>query len=251
MNFTLRTTNCLALVLLLGIQLASAQQLVTVNPGNIRLDGEKGLSQTLTWRIASRGGASSLQAEFVNLDNNRVLETKTAPLKVSENVGTVSEQLTIPAAQARRWYVAGVRRLGYRRTFSGAAGSLSNRVAIELHFSAQLAALSASPARQTLTENSGQMMLKWDFQGRGLGDVRAVSDSGYFLHGDQVVYTVKQPLTIDGQQGQRRVTEVVQLPPGLVTRLLADGVEQLRYSRTFVDDKNRQRSASVTVNLRR
>ncbi|WP_073276383.1 hypothetical protein [Microbulbifer donghaiensis] len=244
----LRTTYCLTLALLLGIQAASAQQLVTVSPGQIRVDGERGVRQTLTWRVASRGGAGSVRAEFVNLDNNRVLETRAVPLEVSGNSGTVSEQLTISTAQARRWYGAGVRRLGYRRTFSGAAGSLSNRVAIDLRFSARLASLNASPAQQTLTGNSRQMMLKWDFRSSGLGEVRAVSDSGYFLRGDQVVYTVEQSLISDGQQ---RITEVVQLPPGLVARLLADGIEQLQYSRTFTDEKKRQRSASVTVNLRR
>ncbi|SEA12769.1 hypothetical protein [Microbulbifer marinus] len=248
MRLMLRTINGLLLVLLCGLQAAIAQQLVTVNPGEIRVDGDKGVRQTVTWRIASRGGASSAQAEFVNLDNNRVLEAMAAPLGTSDSVGTVSEQLRISPAQARRWYSAGVRRLGYRRTFSGAGGSISNRVVIQLQFSGRLAGLSASPAQQTLTENSGQMMLKWDFRGAGLGELNAVSTNGYFLDGDRVVYTVEQRLVTDGQ---RRITEVVQLPPGLVKGLLAEGVEQLRYSRTFIDSKDRQRSASVIVNLRR
>ncbi|WP_323846461.1 hypothetical protein [Microbulbifer magnicolonia] len=239
--------HCLLFTLLWGTAVASAQQLVTVNPGNLRMAGDSDLRQTLTWRIASRGGASSVRGEFVNLDNNRVLATVEAPLGISTSTGTVREQLHLSSKQARRWYSDGVRQLGYRRTFGGAAGTLSNRVVIDLRFSARLAGLSVSPPRQTLTPGSRQMMLSWDLRGSGLGALEATSAGGDFLHGDRVVYATGQRLSSDGQS---RITEVVEIPPGLVAKLLDSGVEQLRYSRTFTDTQKRRRSASVTVNLR-
>lgn len=226
---------------------AAAEQIMSVDPAYTWLDASSGLRDTVTWRIASPGGVKSAAAEFVNLDNNRVLGTIHRPLVLSADAGSLSEELKLDPAKAHRWYSAGVRRLGYRRTFRGAAGTVTNQVVIDLRGSGRLAGLSAAPAEQTLTVNSRQMMLEWTFS-TDIGEVNANSASGLFLIGDRVIYANGEPLL---NSGREHIREVVAVPPGLVRDLLDSGVHKIRYSRTFIDDKNERRSASVTLKLLR
>ncbi|WP_193162695.1 hypothetical protein [Microbulbifer hainanensis] len=241
-----RPTLCLIAVLCL-LPAATAQQIVSVDPGVIWLQSDASVNRSITWRLASRGGANSSHGEFVNLGNNQVLARVDRPLGITADSGTVSEQLRLSAAQAHKWYAAGVRRLGYRRTFSGDAGTLSNRVVIDLRGSGRLIALSASPDQQTLTPNSQRMMVVWTLSS-DIGEVNAGSVSGLFTVGDRVIYSIEEPLY---NSGAMTVREVVELPPGLVADLLASGIDRVRYSRTFIDDKDSRRSASVMVNLSR
>jgi hypothetical protein len=243
------SASLLAALLLLAATLgavpATAQQLVSVDPGDAWLDADDGYRDSVTWRVASKGGASSEKGVFVDLDNNRVLGSVDLPLKFSGDNASVDERLVISAAQARQWFREGVRRLGYRRTFSGAAGSLANRVVFDLEASGRLAQVSATPAQQTLSNQSQKLMLAWRLDSE-LGEVNAHSSGGQFLLGDEVIYEVTRPLNSGSGTS---INELVELPPGLVQELMDNGIYQLRYSRTFVDDKDTRRSASVALNL--
>ena len=234
------------IVLLWGPRPVPAQQLLSVDPGDTRFDSGVDLRETITWRISSEGGARSERGEFVNLDNNRVLEKVELPLILFADRGALSEPLRLSADKAEQWYRQGVRRLGYRRTFTGAAGTLSNRVVIDLRRSGRLAAVSAIPPKQTLTPSSRQMMLLWQLRASNFGEVNAGSASGFFLYDGCVVYATEQLLF---NNGHSQVRETVALPPGLVADLLGSGIRELSYRRTFIDDGDRQRSAEVTVEL--
>lgn len=234
-------------LLLLGAAVAvtDSPQLLTVNPGTALLDPERGLRATVTWRIASPGGARSPRGEFINLDNNRVLAQVDESLVLGADRGRLPETVQLSPRQAQAWYEDGVRRLGYRRTFSGPAGSLSNTVVVDLAASGRLVELRAMPARQSLTEGSREMMLQWQLRG-DIGGVRASSASGYFTVADRVVYSSGEPLFTDGSE---LVTETVRIPPWLVADLLDGGIDQVEYHRTFLDSRGGRRSAAVTIDL--
>ncbi|SDK55116.1 hypothetical protein [Microbulbifer yueqingensis] len=234
-------------LLLLGaaVALTDSPQLLTVNPGEALLDSKRGLHETLTWRLASPGGATSSHGEFVNLDNNRVLARVDKSLAMGADRGRLSESVRLSPRQAEAWYSEGVRRLGYRRTFSGPAGSLSNTVVIDLGASGRLVDLQAIPGRQSLTEDSREMMVQWQLRG-DIGGVRASSETGYFTVADRVVYTTGEPLFTDGSG---LLTERVRIPPWLVADLLDGGIDQLEYHRTFTDSRGGRRSATVTLDL--
>lgn len=221
------------------------QMIISVDPGGALVDADSGYRGTITWRVASAGGAISEKGVFVDLANNRVLETIEKPLRFSGDVSTIDEQLAVSASQVRRWYLQGVRQLGYRRSFSGAAGTLANRVVFDLAASGRLSRVTTTPAQQTLSGQSRRLMLTWNLDS-DLGEVSVRSEGGQFLLGDRVVYEVVRPLVSESGSS---VTESVELPPGLVQELLESGVSELRYNRIFVDENNTQRSASVALNL--
>ncbi|MCK7596566.1 hypothetical protein M0G74_04680 [Microbulbifer sp. CAU 1566] len=240
---TVGATLCLAA--LIHSSELTAQQIVTVDPGDAWLNASDGYQEKVTWRVASKGGAASPRGVFVNLDNNQELAVVDQILEFSGDRGEVTEVVQISASQARSWHAKGVRRVGYRRVFAGAAGSLSNHILFDLNASGRLAQVEASPPNQTVSSKSRSMMMAWNL-GSDLGDIRAYSASGQFLVGDRVVYEVAEPLIA---QAGKPMRETVELPPGLVSELVAQGIYQLRYTRTFVDDKDTRRSASVDVRL--
>ena len=223
----------------------NAQQIVTVDPGDGWLNANEGYRETVTWRVASKGGAASPRGVFVNLDNNKELAVVDQILEFSGDRGEVTEVVQISPEQARSWHAKGVRRVGYRRVFAGAAGSLSNHILFDLDASGRLAQVEASPSSQTVSGKSRQMMLAWNLDG-DIGSVNAISESGQFLVGDRVVYEVARPLVAEGKS---TLKETVELPPGLVNELVASGIYQVRDTRTFVDDKDTRRSASVDIRL--
>lgn len=224
---------------------AGAQQIVSVDPGEVWLNASDGYQEQVTWRVASRGGAVSPRGVFVNLDNNRELAVVDRVLEFSGDRGATTEVVRVSATQAHSWYAKGVRRLGYRRAFTGPAGSLANHILFDLGASGRLTRVAASPAQQTVSSQSREMMLAWDLDS-DLGDIAAYSAGGQFVAGDRVVYEVAQPLTA---QAGETLNEIIALPPGLVSSLMANGIYQLRYTRTFVDDKDTRRSASVDIRL--
>lgn len=235
----------LGLSLLVTAGSAAAQQIVTVDPGDAWLNASEGYREQITWRVASRGGAASPRGVFVNLDNNRELAAVDKILEFSGDRGEVTEVLRISPEQVRQWHRQGVRRVGYRRIFAGAAGSISNHILFDLDSSGRLAQVEANPPQQTLTGKSRQMMMSWNLDG-DLGSISAYSVSGQFLVGDRVVYEVPEPIIAKAGQPMR---ETVKLPEGLVSELVANGIYKVRYTRTFVDNKDTRRSASVEVNL--
>lgn len=235
----------LGLAALLTAGSAVAQQIVTVDPGDAWLNASEGYREQITWRVASRGGAASPRGVFVNLDNNKELAVVDRILEFSGDKGEVSEVVQISAEQARKWHREGVRRVGYRRVFAGAAGSLSNNILFDLDASGRLAQVQASPAQQTVSSKSRQMMTAWNLDS-DLGSITAFSESGQFMVGDRVVYEVAKPLEASAGETLR---ETVTLPPGLVNELIANGIYKVRYTRTFIDDKDTRRSASVEINL--
>lgn len=248
MNKQLILTILGALAIVIAAVLGSsvnAQQIVTVDPGDGWLNASEGYQEKVTWRVASKGGAASPRGVFVNLDNNKELAVVDRILEFSGDRGEVTEVVQISPEQARSWHAKGVRRVGYRRVFAGAAGSLSNHILFDLDASGRLAQVEASPPSQTVSGKSRQMMLAWNLNG-DIGSINAVSESGQFLVGDRVVYEVVQPLVAEGQS---TLKETVTLPPGLVNDLVASGIYKLRYTRTFVDDKDTRRSASVEIRL--
>ncbi|WGL15728.1 hypothetical protein PVT68_13230 [Microbulbifer bruguierae] len=237
----------LALLTITGAGNALAQQIVTVDPGDAWLSASDDYSEQVTWRVASKGGAASPRGVFVNLDNNQELAVVDQILEFSGDRGVLTEVVQISATQARSWHAKGVRRVGYRRVFAGVAGSLSNHILFDLNASGRLAQVEVSPSVQTVSGQSRKLMMAWNL-GSDLGAVRAYSVSGQFIAGDRVIYEVAQSLT--AQAGETR-KETVELPPGLVHELLAQGIDQVRYTRTFVDNKDTRRSASVDIRLTR
>ncbi len=234
----------IVLALVLGSSV-SAQQIVSVDPGDAWLDASEGYQEKVTWRVASHGGAASPRGVFVNLDNSQELAVVDRILEFSGNRGEVTETVQISAQQVHQWHAQGVRRVGYRRVFAGAAGSLSNHILFDLDASGRLAQVQASPEQQTVSGKSRQMMLAWNLNS-DLGSISAHSESGQFMVGDRVVYEVLEPLSAEGDS---RLNETVTLPPGLINELVANGIYQVRYTRTFVDDKDTRRSASVNIRL--
>ncbi|UHQ53640.1 MULTISPECIES: hypothetical protein [unclassified Microbulbifer] len=226
---------------------ANTPQLLTVAPDTALVDAQRGLRVSLTWRVASAGGARSSHGEFVDLDRNRVLQKVERPLAFGADMARLNEEVRLAPGQLRAWYGEGVRRLGYRRSFAGPAGSLSNFLLIDLPASGRLVALDAQPARQTLSGDSREMMVRWQLHG-DIGGVRAESESGYFMVGDRVVYATGEPLFSDGGD---TATERVPVPRWLVEDLLDGGIERIRYQRTFIDSRNGRRSAAVIVDLAR
>ncbi|WP_105102305.1 hypothetical protein [Microbulbifer pacificus] len=224
---------------------ALAQQIVTVDPGDAWLDASEGYRQTVTWRVASRGGAASPRGVFVNLDNNQELAVVDQILEFNGDRGEVTEVVQISPVQARSWHTKGVRRVGYRRVFAGAAGSLSNHILFDLDAGGRLAQVEASPPVQTASGKSRQLMMAWNLDS-DIGEINAYSVSGQFVVGDRVVYEVVQPMTAEVG---KPLKETVELPPGLVDDLIAQGIYEVRYTRTFVDNKDTRRSASVLVRL--
>ncbi|GAB2512410.1 hypothetical protein [Microbulbifer agarilyticus] len=223
----------------------TAQQIVTVDPGDAWLNASEGYQEKVTWRIASKGGAASPRGVFVNLDNNEELAVVDQILEFNGDSGQLTEIVQISPVQARSWHQKGVRRVGYRREFAGPAGSLSNHILFDLDSSGRLAQVEASPPSQTVSGKSRQMMMAWNLDS-DLGDISATSTSGQFLVGDTVIYEVSEPVTA---QAGKPLRETVELPPGLVRSLLAQGIDEVRYTRTFVDEKDTRRSASVVVSL--
>lgn len=224
---------------------SQAQQIVTVDPGDAWLDASEGYRQTVTWRVASRGGAASPRGVFVNLDNNQELAVVDQILEFSGDRGEISEVVQISPVQARSWHAKGVRRVGYRRVFAGAAGSLSNHILFDLDAGGRLVQVEASPPVQTASGKSRQLMMAWNLDS-DVGEISAYSVVGQFVVGDRVVYEVSQPVMAEVG---KPLKETVELPPGLVDELLSQGIYELRYTRTFVDDKDTRRSASVLVRL--
>ncbi|WP_237057339.1 hypothetical protein [Microbulbifer sediminum] len=225
--------------------LANTPQLLTVAPDRALVDSKQGLGVTLTWRVASAGGARSPYGEFVDLDRNRVLQKVERPLAFGADMARLTEKVRLSPQQLQTWHRQGVRRLGYRRRFAGPADSLSNFLLIDLAASGQLVDLEALPARQTVSVDSREIMVRWQLQG-DIGGVLAGSDSGYFMVGDRVIHSTGEPLLSEGND---ILTERVRLPHWLVKDLLDGGIEHIRYRRTFVDSMNGRRSASVAIDL--
>ncbi|MCQ3829128.1 hypothetical protein HXX02_06700 [Microbulbifer elongatus] len=223
----------------------TAQQIVTVDPGDAWLNASEGYQEKVTWRVASKGGAASPRGVFVNLDNNQELAVVDQILEFSGDRGEVTEVVQISPVQARSWHAKGVRRVGYRRVFAGAAGSLSNHILFDLDASGRLAQVQASPPSQTVSGKSRKLMMAWNLDS-DLGEISASSVSGQFMVGDRVIYEVSEPLTAEAGKPLR---ETVELPQGLVSTLIAQGIYEVRYTRTFVDNKDTRRSASVQVRL--
>lgn len=247
MPFKFRTAIALSLAVAAGS--ACAQQMISVSPSEAMVNTSVGYQTPLAWKVLTTTSVVSGSGTFVDMATGEPLSSEGTSLTITGDNSSASEQIRIDAETAARWYADGVRRVAYRRTFGNDSGRISGQLQFSLTGSGAVASISGSPVRQTLSMNSKAFMLDWQLD-TDLGQLDTSSEAGQFLVGDQVVYDVQRKLTVNGSNSAQ-LREEVRLPQGVVQAWLNQGIQQVRYNRTFTAGDKSQRSASVVIDLAR